>query len=116
MRVAVDAVAAALVGVRRVGEAIAQHPVAARERRPDHAIEMLAPRREHQQRLAVVRHRLAQHQRAQRFAERRAARLARRDDRVPRGLEALGEPRHVRALAGAVDAFERDEAAGARGH
>ena len=30
-----DAVAAALVGVGRIGEAIAQHPVAARERRPD---------------------------------------------------------------------------------
>jgi len=57
---AVDAVPAALVGMRRVGEAVAQHPVAARERRPDHVLDVFAPRREHQQRLGVVGHRLRQ--------------------------------------------------------
>ena len=108
--------AAALVGVGRVGEPVAEHPVAARERGSDHAVEMLAPRCEHEQRLAVVRHWLAQDQRPQRFAEGRPAGLARHDDHVPRSLEALGEPRHVRALAGTVDTLERDETAGACGH
>ena len=73
------AMPAALIRVGRVGEAIAHDPVAARERRADHELEVLAPRREHQQRLGVARHRLVQQQEAQRFAERRAAGLARRD-------------------------------------
>jgi len=80
MKVPSTTVPAALVGVRRVGEAVAQHPVAARERWPDHVFDVLAPRREHQQRLAVVGHRLRQQQVAQALAERRAARLARGDD------------------------------------
>ena len=78
-------------------------------------LDVLAARREHQQRLAVVGHRLVQQQLAQRFAERRAAGLAGRDHahaRAPR--RAAASQRDVRALAGAVDAFERDEAAGAR--
>ena len=87
MRAPRHAVAAALVGVGRVGEAVAQHPVAARERRADHLLEVLAPRREHEQRLGVVRHRLAQQQLAQLLAERRAAGLARRDDAMPRGRD-----------------------------
>src|SRR4030095_3879503 len=45
---AVNAVPAPLISIGRVSKAIAKHPVAARERRTDHAIEMLAPRREHQ--------------------------------------------------------------------
>ena len=106
------AVPAALVGVRRVGEAVAEHPVAPRERRPDHELEVLAPRREHQQRLAVAGHRLVQQQRAQLFAERRAAGLARGDDDAAARADARGKPGGMRALAGAVDAFERDEAAG----
>ena len=56
---------------------------------------------------------------AQPLAERRAARLARRDDALAAPRAALAKPRDVRALAGAVDAFERDEAAARsleRGH
>jgi hypothetical protein len=105
-----DEMAAALVGVGRVGEAIAQHPIAARERRFDDLHDVLAARREHQQRLGFVRHRLREQQLAQRFAERRAAGLARADDAMAAFGERVGEPSRMRALAGAVDAFEGDEA------
>src|SRR5581483_12463282 len=40
------AMAAALVGERRIGVAIAQHPIAARERRTYHLLDVLASRRE----------------------------------------------------------------------
>ncbi|CAM2154715.1 hypothetical protein PT2222_310028 [Paraburkholderia tropica] len=113
--VARQAAAAALIGKGRVGKAVRQHPVAACERRLDHAREMLATRREHQQRLGFEVHLLVQQEIAQRFAERRAARFARHDHRAAAGselvLELLAEPGQMRGLARAVDALERDESA-----
>jgi hypothetical protein len=49
----VHATAAALVGVRGVGEAVAQHPFAARERWTDEIVDVYLTRAEHEQRSAV---------------------------------------------------------------
>ncbi len=110
------AVAAALVGVGRVGEAVAQHPVAAGERRPDHEVEVLAPRGEHQQRLRcrASSARAAPARAASRPAACRRAR-ALVTTACPRAEICAASHCDVRALAGAVDAFEGDEAAGAEG-
>jgi len=109
-----DAVARALVRVRRIGETIAKHNVAAGECRLDHVDDVLAARREHQKRLGLVGHRAVQQPFADRLARRRAAGLARGDDPLAARRQRLGEEARVRALAGAVDAFERDEAAAGR--
>ena len=106
------AVPSPLVGEGRVAEAIAHHPVAPRQCRTDHLREVLAARGEHQQRLAVVRHWLVEEQFAQRLAQRRAPGLARRHRAVSRGHDAVDHPGDVRALAGAVDAFDGDELRG----
>ena len=104
-----DEMAAALVRVRRIGEAIAKNPIAARERRLDHLDDVLAPRREDQQCLGFMRHRLGEQQLPQRLAERRAAGLPGLHDAMSALPQSVGEPRGVRALARAVDALERDE-------
>ena len=111
MRVSRDAVASALVGIGGIGEAVTEHPVAARQRRPDHLFHVLAARREHEQRFGVVRHRLREQELPQCFAERRPARLARRDHRSPARGDGILEPRGMRALAGTIDAFQRNETA-----
>ena len=46
---AVDTATAALVGMRRIGEAVTQHPLAARQRRPDEVVDVHLARAEHQQ-------------------------------------------------------------------
>ena len=111
MRSRGNAVAAPLVRVRGVGETVAHDPVAARQRRADHLVDVLAPRGEHQQRLGVMRHGHAQQQFAQLLAEGRATRFARGRYAMAARADCLCEPRRVRALAGAVDTFERDESA-----
>jgi hypothetical protein len=105
----VEAAPRALVGEGGVGEAVAQDDIAARERRLDHAHDMVAPRREHQQRLGQRIHRLAEDHRAQRFGDRRAAGLARAHDLPAAGLEQRFERIDVARFSGAVDAFERQE-------
>ena len=80
MSCAIDAAAAALVGVRGIGEAIAQHPLAARQRRPDEIVHVYLARAEHQQRFgrrADVFLASIQHQRANALGDLRAAGLAR---------------------------------------
>src|SRR5215468_4361287 len=103
--------ATALVRVRGVGEAIADHPDPFVEPRPDVALAMLAPRREHQQRFGERRHRLVQQDLAQALAQRCPAWLASHPDLVSGALEQRLEPRQVRALACTIDAFDGDEAA-----
>jgi hypothetical protein len=104
-----------LIGERGVGEAVAQHRVAACERRLNDTEQMVATCREHEQRLGQCIHRLVQHQIAQHLRQRRAAGLARHHDTQA----AVAQPRRqrldVRRLAGAVDAFEGDEAAHGHG-
>jgi hypothetical protein len=70
-----DALAAAeaLVGERRVGEAVAQHDVAAAQRRRDHPRDVVAPGREHEQGFAHAVHRPVQNELAQRLGELGAA-------------------------------------------
>ncbi len=51
-----------------------------------------------------------EHQLAQLLSKRRAARLASNGDANPAAAKKAGDPSEVRALAGPVDAFERNEA------
>ena len=77
---AVDTPSPALVGVRGIGEAIAQHPLAARQRGPDEIVHVYLPRAEHQQRFAGGRDEFLaaiQHQRANPFGDLGAAGLTR---------------------------------------
>ena len=110
-----DAVAAALVGVGRVGEPVADDPRPFGEPRPDLALAVLAPRGKHEQRLAEARHRLVQQQLAQAFAEQRASGLPRRPDPPPVSFEPFLDPGQMRALPRTVDAFEADEAPPGKG-
>src|SRR5450755_1815207 len=112
-----NAMTAALVSVRRIGETVAQHPSALREPGPDLALAMLATRREHQQCFGDMGHGLAKQKLAKPLAQRCPARLA-GDPHLPAGLrEKLREPRQMGTLAGAVDAFKGDQAATERcGH
>ena len=107
----VEAAAAALVGEGGVGEAVAQHGVAARQRRLDDVLEVVAPRRKDQQRLAQRVHGGMQHQFAQLFGQRRAAGFARHHHAVAALAQPIGQGFDVRALSRAVDAFESDETA-----
>jgi hypothetical protein len=111
------ATSAALVGPRRVGVAVADHPLTAGERRPDEVLDMDGASREHQQRLGLGRDPLRaalQHDLAQTLGERRAARFARCHDREPVCAQRRGEGSGHRALPGAFDAFQSDEAAARR--
>jgi hypothetical protein len=66
--------------------------------------------RKHQQGLGADVHRLVQEQRTELLAERRPARLAGHHHFAPASAsQPLGKPLQMRALAGAVDAFEGDE-------
>ena len=74
--------AAALVGEGRVSESVADDPLPRRQRGPDHGVEMLRARREHQQGLDLGRQRAVvavEDPTADRLAERSAAGLARRE-------------------------------------
>ena len=73
-------------------------------------VQVVASRREDEQRFGQRVHRLVQHQLAQALGERRAARLARAQHRRAGGAQAPGHGVDVRRLAGTVDALERDEA------
>src|SRR5262249_44937239 len=106
--------AASLVGTRGVGEAIAYHPFPACQRRRDYALYVLRARGEHEQRLGDRRDGLGtalQHDLAHTLGERRTPWLTRQPvgDAPPGepGTDQLGDG----GLAGAFDAFERDELA-----
>jgi len=100
-----------LIGKGGVGEAVADHGGAARQRRLDQLLEVVPSCGEHQQRLGQCVHRAVQHQLTQCFGQRRAPGLARELHLVA----VLAQPRagslDVRGLARAIDSFERDEAA-----
>ena len=107
------AVAAALVGVRRVGEAIADDPVACVERGARSRARRCSRRAANISSASVSRAPSARAAAARAAARRAACRPARASPRRggPRASSDCREPRQMRALAGAVDAFERDEAA-----
>ena len=81
--------------------------------RLDHGLQVVAARREHEQRLGQRVHRRVQRQPAQLLGQRRAARFAREDDGAAGVAERLRERVDVAGLAGAVDAFEAEEQAAA---
>ena len=105
--------AVALVGDRGVGETIGDDHRAAGERRLDQAADVLGAVREVEQQLGLCRRPrrvvLEQHA-AQRPAELGAARLARQHDLVSVAAQRIREARGLRALAGAFDAVDGDEA------
>src|SRR6185312_10218473 len=99
-----------LVGERRVEVAVADHVRAALQRRRDHLLEELRPRRREQRRLGPRRHlALGQQQLAHPLTELRPARLARGDHVAALARERLGEQLRLGRLAGAVEPFERHE-------
>ncbi|MCY1547638.1 hypothetical protein D9M68_837070 [compost metagenome] len=105
----VEAASRALVGKGGVGEAIAQHDLAARQCRLDHLRDVVAAGREHQQRFGQRVHRLFEHQGAQRLGQRRAAGFARAHHGAALRLEAGFQRVEVARLARAVDAFQRQK-------
>ena len=107
----IEIAARALVGEGGVGEAIAQHHVAASQRGLDDLHDVVAPRREHQQRFGQRVHRLFEDEPAQGFGQRRAAGLARAHDRAAPRLEKRLHRVEMARLAGAIDAFERQKQA-----
>ena len=112
--VARHAATEALIGFGRIGEAVAQHDAARRERGPDGRDEMAAPRRHHEQRLALAvpaLGRAGEKEAPDLLGARRPARLARRQHILAAVPQRLREKRDLRRLAGALAALEGDEAA-----
>ena len=103
----------ALIGAGRIDEAVAQHPVATFERRPDHPLDMVGTRGGEQQRLdarAPAVGAACHQQVADRLRPRRAARLPRRYHGQATRAQCLGEAGELRRFADALPPFERDEA------
>ena len=81
----------ALIGARRIGEAVANHPVAAAQRRRDRRVDMVDARGAEQQRLAdgaEARGGAGKNDFAQRLGAGRAAGLARENDVEPEFAQA----------------------------
>lgn len=108
-----NAAGTALIGDRRIGEPVRDDPFSRVERRPDRAQEVVPPRGADEERLGdrIPASRVAADEEpAYLFRARRAAGLARRD-RVDTGtIERLDEEPDLGRLAGALPAFEGDEA------
>jgi len=105
---------AALVGARRIGEAVAEHEGAALERRADLRLEMVAPRRREQKRLGEPAERLCaagQDGVADALGALRSAGLARRDDGDAARLKAACETVDLGRFPCPLPALEGDEAA-----
>ena len=101
-----------LVGVAGIRETIADHPATGGQGRAHGVIEVHGARCEHQQRLRHRTERLvipAQEQFAHALGQRRTARLARLQQRYAVPLQLRLQRTRNRALAGAFDAFQRDE-------
>ena len=98
-----------MVGKSGIGEAVAQHHIATRQGRFNHLAQMVAPGREDQQGFGQRIHGVIQHQLAQLFGQRCAARLPAERDVAPLSPKGLCQAVDVRGLACTVDAFKRDE-------
>src|SRR4051812_2899655 len=106
-----NAFAAALIGGRRVGEAVAHDPAPRLHRRTNDARDVVRPRGEQEQGFRRRIHRLFEDCLAQPLGQLGAARLARQDDVASAGRKRVGDELHVTRLARAVDAFQGNEAA-----
>ncbi len=102
---------ATLVCTGSIRETITEHPLSGFQRRQDTPHNVLAPGCEDQQRLRVRVHVSVriEEELAKGFTYRCATRLARRYHSNAAALEPAFDRGQVRSLAGAVDAFERDE-------
>lgn len=112
-----QAASVSLIRHRRVGEAIADDPIAALERRPDRLHQVIAPCGYHEERfgLGIPALRLALHQQPADFlGTRRAAGLTSADRGLPCLLQRLDQELGVGRFACALAAFERDEPAAAQ--
>ena len=103
----------ALVGEGRIGEPVAQDHITPRQCGFDDLNQVFTAGCEHQQRFGQRVHGFVQHQFAQFFRQRRAARLAGQHHGPARLAEQIGHAGDVRGLARAVDAFKTDECAAA---
>jgi len=113
---AIDSAAATLIGMRRIGESVAEHPLAASERRTDEVVDVHLARAKHEQRFsggADVFLAPFQHEGTDSFRDLGAAGLAGgvhgNASRAQRLREAIGN----RGFARALDAFKGYEF---RGH
>ena len=105
----VEAAPRALVGEAGVGETVAQHGIAARQRRFDDLQQVVAPRREDQQRFGQRVHGIVENECPELFGQRGAAGFAGLQHGAPGAAQGLGQRLDVGRLAGAVDALEADE-------
>jgi hypothetical protein len=103
------AAAVTLVGERRIGIAVADDDVAAREGGADHLDDRVVARGVVEQRvrdrgvafaLAIEQHA------AHAFTDARPTRLARQHDRAAKAADVVGEQRGLTALAGTVGSFD----------
>src|SRR5690606_3522395 len=109
----VQAASGALVGMAGIGEAVAEHPGTAYERRLDGFAHVLGARGEHQQQFGLRARRFVrwiQQQLADAFGQRGAAGLTRAHHLLARGLQFAAQRFEHSGLAGALAAFQRHEA------
>ena len=102
-----------LVSQRGVVEAVTQHDLARRQRRANHLPHVLGTRRAKEQGLRFGRHggvfQAVEQDVADLFRDGCAARLAGRQDRVPRRLEGGQRAVILRGFAGTLRPFKRDK-------
>ncbi len=111
---AAELAAAALIGLTGVGEAIAEHDVAAVKRRRDDLGDALGARGEHESQLSHGIEALGfriEEQGADAIADVGASGLAGDGDGETLGFEVRGEFAELRGFAGAIQAFEGEEEA-----
>ena len=104
--------AAALVGLGRVGKAVAEDDLPGLQSGLDHLGDGLGAVGEHQRHLGhrrQTRGARVQHQRADAVAGRRAARLAGHQGGMAALLQPCGQAVDLRGFAGTIQAFERDK-------
>ncbi len=106
---AVQTAPSSLIGIGRIAEAVADHPLAAGQRRFDHFRQMFAARCEHQQGFGFKMHRLVQQQFPEFLAEFGTARLTGDMDDFSLVTQKRRQPLDMAAFAGAVDTLEGNE-------
>src|SRR5690606_13451088 len=102
----------ALIHPGRIGEAVRDYDLPGGERRLDHPLQMVAPRRGEQKDLGLGRPALGvafEHQPADLLRARRSAGLPRQHDLMAPRAEMLGEKPRLGGLARPVDPLEGDE-------
>ncbi len=111
----IQAAPVALICERRIGEAIADHRRAARERRLDHIGDVLRARRIHDERFRkrIDRNVRIHEGRAKQIPERSAAGFARCDEHNATLAELTDEPGQKCGFSAAFDPLDRDKSAGA---